>query len=137
MYKKIIEFLKFSIIGALMTILSLFLFWLLMNQFHINYIISNIISYSVSVLISFYLNQIFTFNVKNINKKNQFKKIGDYFLMKLFLLLLDSASLFMLVQKFFMDPFYSKIFLTLLFLAISYPLSKFIIKSNSKEKEVI
>ena len=131
---KMIEFIKFSLIGGIMTVLSLALFALFIETFNINYIISNILSYTIAVIISFYLHKIYTFQQKSINKKQDFIKLVEFFLMKLVLLGLDTILLYLMVEILQLNTYFSKIFLTLFLFIVSYPISKIIIKRKEKGK---
>ena len=93
----------------------------------INYLISNVLSYVIAITLSYFLNYIFTFKMYKITKKEHAKRIINYFIMKLSLLALDSGFLYILVDILKFNVYLSKIGLTLLFLVISYPISKIII----------
>ena len=64
--KKIIEFVKFSFVGGIMTILNLVLFTLMVEFLKINYLVSNVLSYIIAITLSYFLNYIFTFKMQNI-----------------------------------------------------------------------
>lgn len=127
MKEKIFEFIKFSIVGGIMTLISMLLFSIFVEIFLMNYILSNIISYTISVLLSYFINSRFTFNQKQIAKKQEILAIIKFFIMKIILLLLDSICLFILVDLLKINIYLSKILLTIIFYIVSYPISKFLI----------
>ena len=128
MKTKILEFIKFSIVGGGMTILSFLLFTVFIEILNISYIISNILSYSIAVILSYYLNVKYTFETTMNNKKAHFHKLINYFIMKLGMLVLDSILLFIMVNYFTINVYVSKIILTILLFAVTYPISKVIIE---------
>ncbi len=134
--KKIIEFVKFSFVGGIMTILNLVLFTLMVEFLKINYLVSNVLSYIIAITLSYFLNYIFTFKMQNISRKEHIKRIINYFIMKLSLLALDSICLYLLVDIFNLNVYLSKIGLTITFLIISYPLSKLIIGKRANNEEL-
>ena len=64
------NFIIYVIIGSLGGILEIVLFTMLRDYLHIHYIISNLISFSTTVILLYFLNGIFVFksDVKNIKK---------------------------------------------------------------------
>lgn len=66
------QFLKFGIIGVSNTIISLSIYYLLLN-FGINYILANIVGFIISVLNAFFWNNKYVFK-NSLNKKNKVLK---------------------------------------------------------------
>ncbi len=135
MKERIIEFIRFSFVGGLMTILNFLLFTFFIECLKINYIISNIVSYSIAVIISYFMNSKYTFKANNVSNKEHLKKLIQFFAMKLVLLLMDTVCLYVLVDIFNLNVYISKIGLTLLFLAVSYPISKLIIQVKDDKND--
>lgn len=129
-FDKIIEFIKFSFVGGAMTILGIVLFWIFNEFIHINYIVSNALSYTISVVLSYAINSQFTFNEKGITRKKHFQKLLAFFWMKLILLGVDSLLLILLVEKLHVNKYIGKIIITIALLIFSYPLSSKIIKKK-------
>lgn len=134
MKSKIIEFIKFSIVGGVMTLISILLFTMFIEWLSINYLVSNVISYVIAVLLSYYVNSRYTFNQKDVSKKNDLIAATKFFIMKLCLLALDSICLYLLVDIMGANVYVSKILLTILFLVVSYPISKLIMVIKKGEK---
>lgn len=65
------EIVKFGLVGILNTFVSLFIIFMLMNYFHVSYVLSNLCGYTVAVINSFIWNKLWTFYGKG-SIKNEF-----------------------------------------------------------------
>lgn len=127
MKKRLKEFILFGFIGAAMSALSLFLYYVLNERAGIHYILSNAISYSVAVGISYVLNATLTFREATPTGSNHAKKLVKYFGMKLAFLGLDSGCLYLLVDLLHQGRYLSKIITTVVLTAFSYITTRIII----------
>ncbi|KAA3387767.1 GtrA family protein [Akkermansia muciniphila] len=127
MKKKFIELIKFGIIGGLMTLFSFGLYYVFIEWLSINYIFANIISYTIAVIVSYFLNERFAFKVKNKNNTERIKKLLQFFMMKLVFLGVDSLFLIALVQGIGINKYIGKIITTIVLTALSFFTSKIII----------
>lgn len=77
--KLINQFIKFGLVGVINTLLSLFIYYILIH-FNVHYIIANLIGFILSVLNSFFLNNkyVFTNNKKDKILKKLFKVYLSY-----------------------------------------------------------
>lgn len=105
MKKSIKQFVKFSIVGAVNTVLDASIFYVLINFLSLNYLLANVISFFISVTNSFFLNRSFTFKVKERNKFDYHK----FVLVSLGGLMISEAVLFMSVKEFGLDPMVGKL----------------------------
>ncbi|MCL2699216.1 MAG: GtrA family protein [Defluviitaleaceae bacterium] len=120
------EFIRFLVVGAGMTLFHFTLFVLLIEFFGVQYLLSNVAAYVVSVIISYYLTNYFTFQKSESKHRNQVKKFSAFFLMRLAVLLADSILLWLMVDIIFIDTYIARIVLTGFFLFITYGLSRLI-----------
>ena len=74
--KNVLQFLKFLVVGILNTIIFLVVYYLLLNL-GVNYIVSNISGFLVSILNAYFLNSKYVF-LKNNNAKNFLKVFMVY-----------------------------------------------------------
>lgn len=125
--KKMIEFIKFSFVGGAMTLLSLGLFSAFVEFVKLNYLIASIISYIIVVILSYYLNLLFTFSEKITNVKKDINQLIQYFVMRLIMLVVDSILLYLFVDILNINIYVGKISLTVILLLATYPISKLII----------
>ena len=119
-----------------MTILNLVLFWFFIEICNVNYLISNIVSYCIAVILSYFLNSFITFHQINIETKKQLFNLIKFFGMKMILLCMDSICLFIMVHFFKINKYFSKIILTFVFLFISFSMTKLIIEGGKKVEKI-
>lgn len=97
--KKIIsQFIKFSVIGFLNTIINLAVLYMLTEFVGIYYLFSAVIAFIVAVTNSFIFNKIWTFN-ENINYKTKSRYI-KFFIISISALLVNLSLLYILVEFF-------------------------------------
>lgn len=125
----LIKFIKFNIIGGLMTLLTFILFYACSEYLGISYIFSNIVSYIIPVIISFFLNEVYTFSVHS-SRQETFRKILLYLFMKICVLLIDTIMLWLWVSILCIDKYWGKLINTILLTLISYSLTKKILTTN-------
>lgn len=121
------DFILFIIVGFVMTFLNFVLLALLVEILHFNYIFSNIISYIIVVVLSYFANSFITFNHKITNKKKEFKRIISYCIMKLIFLEIDTILLYILVDIIKINLYLGKLILTIILTIGSFLFSKIII----------
>lgn len=126
--KKVVEFIKFNLIGTINFLLSQCLYLLLFLVFKINYIISYSIVSIISILASYFFNTKITFK----QNKYSFKKIILTFIIYLLEYLFNTSLIIFFVHRFNVSktiaPFIVPIFTSIpMFWAM-----KFIIKRHKK-----
>ncbi|MBU3181408.1 GtrA family protein [Clostridium psychrophilum] len=99
---------KFSCVGGLNTLIDFGVFSLLNSLFGINYIISQVISYSSGTLNSFILNKFWTFKDTKTNKKTT-KEIIQFIVVNSASLGVSLIGLSILLKNNSMNPFIAKI----------------------------
>ena len=104
-YKNII---RFGCVGCLNTMFDFGIFSLLNSLFGINYIISQIISYSSGTINSYILNKFWTFNDTKTNKKTT-KEIVQFIVVNTASLGVSLIGLSILMKNNSMNPFIAKI----------------------------
>lgn len=106
--KKFQHISKFGFVGCLNTILDFGVFSLLNSLFGVNYIISQILSYSSGTLNSYIFNKFWTFNDTKTNKKTT-KEIVQFIVVNSASLGVSLLSLSILMNDSFMNSFLAKI----------------------------
>ena len=129
------QFIIFAIIGGLATILNFLLLMLFVEILNFNYILANVISYVICVIISYFVNSLFSFNHSINNIVVELKKLIQYFVMKMIILFFDSLFLYILVDLIGVNLYISKIILTLFFTLLSFFASKKIITAGDEINE--
>ena len=128
------DFILFIIVGFVMTFLNFVLLALLVEILHFNYIFSNIISYIIVVVLSYFANSFITFNHKIKDKKKEFKRIISYCIMKLIFLGIDTILLYILVDIIKINLYLGKLILTIVLTIGSFLFSKIIISGSDNNE---
>ncbi|MCB2294466.1 GtrA family protein [Clostridium algoriphilum] len=131
---------KFSCVGGLNTLLDFGVFSLLNSLFGVNYIISQIISYSSGTLNSYILNKFWTFNDTKTNKKTT-KEIVQFIVVNSASLGVSLMGLSILMKNNFMNPFFAKIISMVLAQVVNFLGYRFwvfgsVIKSVTSSKKI-
>ena len=118
------NFIIYVIIGSLGGILEIVLFTMLRDYLHIHYIISNLISFSTTVILLYFLNGIFVFksDVKNI------KNFVMFFISRIFGFFLDSFVLTICLKGFGLNSALSKFISSISTTIVNYNVGKRIFK---------
>lgn len=127
--KQFKEIITFIFIGGITTIINFMLLALFYEIFKINPIISNIISYLIATIISYFANAIVTFKHSIKNSKKELNNLLKYCIMKLLFLVLDTICLSILL-KVKLNLYFSKLILTIIFTIGSYSISRWIVGEN-------
>jgi len=104
-YKSII---KFGCVGCLNTIVDFGMFSLLNSYFGVNYIISQIVSYSSGILNSYGFNKFWTFSGTKTNKKTT-KEFVQFFTVNIASLSASLLVLSILMKNNSMNSFFAKL----------------------------
>ena len=106
--EKFKHILRFSCVGGLNTIIDFGLFSLLNSLFSVNYVISQILSYSAGTLNSYTLNKFWTFNDTKTSKKTT-KEIVQFIVVNSASLGVSLIGLSIFMGYDSMNPFFAKI----------------------------
>jgi putative flippase GtrA len=124
-YKQI---LKYGFIGSFCAGLDFLIYTFLTSLFGVPYLIANIISIHIGIIVSFFLNRYFTFKVIN----EILRRFLVFYLVGITGLLLSSGLLFFFIEKMNMNELFSKL-ITIVFVAlIQFLLNKNISFKNEK-----
>lgn len=127
LYKKYKEIINYIIVGGCTTIVSIvsyFLFRLIIN----NYLVCTITSWIVAVLFAYITNRIFVFNSKD---KKIFLEFIKFVMARVLSLLSELLVMFILVDLFKVNDKISKIIVQFIVLILNYIFSKiFVFRKN-------
>lgn len=128
-YKKYEDILKYGFFGCITVGINLGLYKLFLI-IGINYLIASIISYIIASLISYYFNLIFVFKQNILGFKEELVRIIKYFSVRIGSVLADTILLAFFVEVLKFDEFYSKIFISVFIILITYIFNKKILKNK-------
>lgn len=128
LYKKYKEIINYLIFGVLTTLISIITYALFAKVFHIDYLISNVLSWIIAVLFAYITNKIFVFESKS--KKN-IKEITSFFFFRVVSLIMEMVILYIFVDMLHIDDLVTKIIAQIIVIVSNYVFSKlFIFKKN-------
>ena len=118
------EILTYIIFGLLTTVVNIAIFLFFTDVLKINYIISNIIAWFLSVLFAYITNRIWVF--ESIND-NIIKELSLFYVGRVFSGVVDTLLLYILISIFSVGVFTSKIIVQVLVVILNYVISKVIV----------
>lgn len=130
-YKQYEEIINYLFMGGCTTIVSIGTYTICTGLFNIHYQISNIISWIFSVAFAFITNKLFVFKVKN--NDNLFNEIYQFVKFRILSLLIDMASMYVLVDLLKINDIISKILVQFIVVVLNYVFSKLFIFKNDKQ----
>ncbi len=132
LYKKYYEIINYLIVGVLTTLVSIFIYWLFTKVFHVNYMLSNIISWIGSVSFAYITNKKFVFNSKCGCEKDVLIEVYQFFKYRIFSLVIDILLMYAFVEIFNIDDMIAKVIVQFIVVALNYIFSKlFVFKKKS------
>ena len=124
-YKKYEEIINYLFIGGCTTVVSIVTYAIFSSLFHIHYQISNILSWIFAVIFAFITNKLFVFKVKS--NDNLFNEIYQFIKFRILSLIIDMATMYVLVDIFKINDLISKIIVQFIVVVLNYLFSKFFI----------
>ena len=128
-YHKNEELWNYLIVGALTTVVSIGSYSIFSKLLKINYLISNVLSWIVSVIFAYFTNRWFVFHSK---EKKKFKEFIAFVSSRLLTLLLDSCLMIIGVDYLKIDDLLTKILVQIIIVISNYILSKLIVFKKEK-----
>ena len=130
-YSKYKEVILYLVFGVLTTIVSISSYYLCSEILNIHYLISNIISWVLSVIFAYFTNRIWVFESKSKNFSDIFKEMFTFVNCRLVSGAIDMATMFVLVETIHINDMYAKIFTQFIVVILNYVLSKLIVFKKS------
>jgi putative flippase GtrA len=91
------EGLKYLVVGGLCTLIDFILLYVLSDILLINYVFSSILSFSVAVIINYYLSTFWIFKVRAINSKSL--EFFSYLVISIIGLIINSGLIYLLTEN--------------------------------------
>lgn len=118
------ELFYYFVFGVLTTVVNIAVYLFFARLCGVNYLISNVIAWVLSVLFAFFTNKFWVFESRNVNIV---KEISLFFAGRLFSGFIDFALMFLFIGVFLFDDFASKIVIQIVVVVLNYVFSKFIV----------
>ncbi len=128
-YNKYHEIIQYAIFGIITVIINLLLYKVLLIL-KCPYIASNVISYVIASILSYFFNLKYVFHAEILPFRNESIRVLKYFSVRIFSIILDNGLLIVAVEVFKFDKFYSKFPISVLVILITYIFNKTILKKK-------
>lgn len=123
-YKEVIMYLIF---GVLTTVVNILVYYLFKNIFNIDYLISNIIAWILSVLFAYITNKIWVFEKKTAGINELIKEIVSFFSFRVLSGILDMGFMYITVSLLHFNDNLMKIIANIVVVILNYIFSKLFI----------
>ncbi len=129
LFKKYSEIIRYLIFGVLTTIVSIGVYALFTKVFNVNYMVSNIISWIISVLFAYITNRMFVFKSKS---NNIVLEIYQFYKYRIYSFLIELFLMYLFVELINIDDMISKVIVQIVVIILNYIFSKlFVFKKES------
>lgn len=134
LYKKYAEIINYLIVGVLTTAVSIAIYWVFTKVFHVNYMVSNVISWIGSVSFAYVTNKIFVFKSKCNSGADLFIEVYQFFMYRVFSLVIDILLMYVFVELFNINDMIAKVIVQFIVIALNYIFSKlFVFKKKESQ----
>lgn len=123
-YKKYEEVINYLIFGVLTTLISIASFFIFSDVLNVNYLISNVLSFILSVLFAFVTNKLYVFKSKDKNRNKVIKELISFFSSRIFTFLIDMLIMYVGVSVLKIDKMIIKVITQFIVIVLNYVLSK-------------
>lgn len=127
LFNKYKEVILYCVFGGLTTLINIITYFVFSRFLGINYLISNVIAWIVSVLFAYITNKLFVFESKNIELKYVIKELTAFVSCRLLSGVLDIIIMYVFVNILGFNDFIIKIIANVLVIILNYIFSKLMI----------
>lgn len=127
LYKKYKEVILYLVFGVLTTILNIISFWLCNDILKIEYKLSNIVAWILSVVFAFITNKTIVFESRNKSTEKITREAISFLVSRLFSLAVDMILMIFMIDTIKMNSLVAKIISNVVVVVINYIFSKFIV----------
>ncbi len=131
--KKYRELILYVVFGGMTTLVSLASYWLLTDVCQLHYMVSNVLSWVISVTFAYITNRIWVFESRAVTAAAVLREIVSFFACRVSSGLMETAMMFLGVDMLHMNDKAVKLIANVFVIIANYVLSKVIVfrkKSN-------
>ena len=132
MKKLFTQIIKFGLVGVVATIIDYLLLYVLTEYFNIYYLISSIISFSVSVIFNYIASIRWVFDVDK-NKNSKIKELVVFIILSVIGLGINQLFMWLLSDKLNIYYMISKLFATVVVMCWNFITRKLFLENNKKD----
>ena len=129
-YKRFEKYIAVSIVTTVVNVVSFMIF---VKIFKDMYVLSNILSWIISILITFVLNKVIVFQKRSDRKREVFKELVLFYLVRLSSLFIDTLVLCLCKEVFGLSDIVSKIISNVSTTFNNYFISKYFVFKEQKK----
>ena len=130
-YIKYREVILYLVFGVLTTVVSISSYYICSEILNIHYLVSNIISWVLSVIFAYFTNRVWVFESKSKNTSDILKEMLTFVNCRLLYGVIDMATMFVLVGAIHINDMYAKVFTQFIVVVLNYVFSKLIVFKKS------
>ena len=130
-YIKYREVILYLVFGVLTTVVSISSYYICSEILNIHYLVSNIISWVLSVIFAYFTNRVWVFESKSENISDILKEMFTFVNCRLLSGVIDMATMFVLVGAIHINDMYAKVFTQFIVVVLNYVFSKLIVFKKS------
>lgn len=131
--KKYRQIIMYGIFGGLTTLVNIVSYFVLTKICGIEYMISNVIAWLLSVIFAYITNKIFVFESKTLDVKAVFREVCSFFGARIFSLVIDIVLMYISIEIIGINDIIAKIASNIVVILVNYFLSKYwIFKKDTK-----
>jgi putative flippase GtrA len=127
-----LEGLKYLVVGGLCTVLDFLLLYILSDVFEVNYVLSSIISFSVAVILNYFLSIFWIFKIRVVKSKSV--EFLSYLLISVIGLIINSGLIYVLTESDVSGYMLSKVIATPIVLLWNFFARKYFLHTNKLKK---
>lgn len=135
LFQKYREVLAYLFFGVATTLVNIGVFFTCENIFGLQYKISNVIAFILSVLFAFFTNKYFVFGSKNSNSKSFLKEMFLFYWYRMLSFVIDMGMMIIMIELIKVSNFWSKMVTQVVVVVLNYFFSKFLIFKEKKIPE--
>ncbi|MGL5648649.1 MAG: GtrA family protein [Clostridium sp.] len=133
--KKYREQILYIIFGGTTTVINLVVYYVMTRFFHMEFVLSNVVAWVVSVIFAFFTNKIFVFNSRTIHLGTIVRECIQFFSSRAFTGGLDIVLLWIMVDYMHLEDMISKVIIGVLIVILNYVISKLYIFKEAEKVE--
>lgn len=132
LYKKYEEIINYLIFGVLTTLVSIGTYFIFARLLNFHYLVSNVLSFIISVLFAFVTNKLYVFKSKDKTKNKVLKEFIAFISSRLLSFGTDTLIMYILVSVIKIDDMIAKIIVQIIVIVMNYILSKVFVFKKKK-----
>ncbi|MGL5152624.1 MAG: GtrA family protein [Clostridium sp.] len=123
--KKYKEIISYGVFGVLTTLINIIVYYVSTKLLGIDYLISNVVAWILSVLFAFITNKLFVFESKEHSFKIILREGSAFVSARLFSLIFDMGIMYIGVELLLMNDVVIKVLANIIVIVLNYFLSKY------------